>query len=90
MSDALEAMAQGRVTGHERLDDVAIARIVNRVHGAAVVSAWDVGQLPDEWVDVFIGIAIDLPRKQARRKAIDQKFKEFEQEYTRVTGLKVH
>jgi len=57
---------------------VTIARLINKVHGGLVISAMDVDQLDEAWVDVFLGIAIELPHKQERQKIIDNKFREFE------------
>ena len=65
-----------------------IARIINKVHGGPVISAMEVDQLDDEWIDLFLGIAVDLPKRQARRKAIDIKFAQFQREYYKRNGYK--
>ena len=79
------AVAQERVTEHERLDDLVIARLINKAHGASVISAMEVDQLDETWVDFFKGVAIELPALQARQKHIDNLFLNFEKEhgYTR-------
>jgi hypothetical protein len=64
--------------------------LINKVHGGPVISAMEVNQLDDEWVDVFIGISVDMPNMQARKKAIDNAFKAFTNDYTQRTGIKVH
>lgn len=41
----------------------------------------DVDGLDETWVDLFIGVGVDLPRKQKRQKAIQAKFDEFERSH---------
>ena len=43
--------------------------MINIQSGGTVIAAWEVDNLPDEWVDVYLGIATDLPdMQQARQK----------------------
>ena len=63
---------------HPRLDQLSLARVINRMHGGPVITAWEVEQLTDEWIDLYLGIAVDLPRKQERARAIKKLFNEFE------------
>ena len=74
-------MAQKRDFDHDRLTAVALARIINKVHGGMVISAMEVEQLDDTWVDVFVGITYDLPQKERRAKLIQRKFEEFERSH---------
>lgn len=41
-----------------------LAQLVNRLHGGAVVSAWDIGELDDVTIDVFRGLVEELPTMQ--------------------------
>jgi hypothetical protein len=90
LSAAIDAVAHGRGTDHAHINDLSLARLINRLHGGTVISAMQVGTLDGAWLDTFIKLAVDLPAKQARQKMIDNKFKEFEREYTARTGVKVH
>ncbi|NSW52210.1 MAG: hypothetical protein HPY85_06875 [Anaerolineae bacterium] len=38
-----------------------MAQMVNRMSGGAVISPWEVGELPQDWVDVFLGMTSELP-----------------------------
>ncbi len=74
-------MAHKRATDHERLSYLTIARLINKAHGGAVITAMDVEQLSDDWLDFFEGVMITLPKKQQRQRTIDQKFEQFEREH---------
>lgn len=63
------------------MNDVTLARIINKVHGGPVISAMEIESLDETWVDVFLGIAIELPAKTARQQAIKNKFAEFERSH---------
>lgn len=52
--------------------------MINENHAGAVVSVWDVDDLPQAWVDFFIGVNEDLPQAIARQKKVDQQFAQFE------------
>ena len=38
------------------------ARYINAAHGAPVIAAWEIDQLPDDWLDTIIAIATEMPR----------------------------
>jgi hypothetical protein len=62
--DALQETASGGAASDPFLRNVLAAQIINRVHGGAVVSAWDVGDLDETMIDVFYGLVQDLPELQ--------------------------
>lgn len=74
-------MAAGQPANHERINDVTIARLINKVHCGPVITAMEVDQIDETWLDVFLGITVDLPRKQARADLIKRKFEEFERKH---------
>ena len=74
-------MAAGRVPDHDRLESVTLARLINKVHGGAVITAMEVDQLDEVWIDVFLGITVDLPAKKRRQQVIAAKFEEFERSH---------
>jgi len=78
LSSALQALAEERSVEHPLLDAVTIARLINRAHGGPVISAWQVDELDDTWVNVFVGMYEELPKARARQRLIKQKHKEFE------------
>ena len=78
MTEAFEQVANNQGPQHPQLDALAVARLVNRAHGGPVIAAWNVDQLDQPWVDLFLGLAEDLPKKRARQQLVAQKVKEFE------------
>jgi hypothetical protein len=71
--DALQEAASGGASSDPFLRKVFAAQAINRVHGGAVVSAWDVDELDEATIDVFYGLAHDLPQLQqdeARAQAV--------------------
>jgi hypothetical protein len=62
--DALQETASGGAASDPFLRNVLAAQIINRVHGGAVVSAWDVADLDETMIDVFYGLVQDLPQLQ--------------------------
>ena len=41
------------------------ARYVNAAHGAPVIAAWEVDELPDDWIDTMTALATKMPGLQA-------------------------
>jgi len=59
-----------------------MAQRVNLAHQGIVIGAWDIDQLPEEWLDAMMGFVDDLPGMSAqfdeferRRAAWRKKFK---------------
>jgi hypothetical protein len=63
------------------MDDLTLARIINKLHGGAVVTALDVGQLDETWMDFFLSVALELPRERERQTKIKNLFDKFEREH---------
>lgn len=51
------------------------------MHGGPVISAWEVEQIDEIWLDAFMGMAVDLPSKKKRVKAEKDRFREFEKKH---------
>jgi hypothetical protein len=71
--DALQEVASGGATSHPFLRNLFAAQAINRVHGGAVVSAWDIDELDEATIDVFYGLVRDLPgiqQDEARAQAV--------------------
>ena len=47
------------------------ARAVNQAHGGTVISAWEVDDLPDEFVDACTAMVNDLPNMKKGVAKID-------------------
>lgn len=39
-----------------------LAKVINTELGGAFVGPWDIGDLPDEWIDAIVGMATVVPR----------------------------
>ena len=74
----METMARREAPSDERIHKLGLAKLINQSHGGAVVSVWDMDDLPQDWVDFFIGMNNDLSKIQARQDKIAQGFKDFE------------
>jgi hypothetical protein len=71
--DALQEASSGGASSDPFLRKIFAAQTINRVHGGAVVSAWDVDELDEATIDVFYGLVQDLPgirEDEARAQAI--------------------
>ncbi len=66
-------MESGR-TSNKFLARVALAQMVNRISGGAVIAPWDVDGLPEVWLDVFRALSEDMP-SMAKAKGQVQKIK---------------
>jgi hypothetical protein len=75
LNDALDLAARGKETGHTRLLAVQYARLINQFSGGTVIAPWEVSQLDEEWLEVFLGL-IDLPRLRANHQAFDKRLAE--------------
>ncbi len=59
------------------LSNIFIAQRINRLSGGAVIAAWEVDQLPDDVLDVFAGLANDLPVYQKDMQDTEKTFEGF-------------
>jgi hypothetical protein len=78
LSAAIHAMARGDVPSDPRMYDLGAARMINQMHGAPVVTMWDVAELPEDEIDFFFGMARDLPRERETQEKVKKLFAEFE------------
>jgi hypothetical protein len=51
--------------------DALLARKVNLFLGGAAVMPWEVGQVPDEWMMVMLGMVDELPKYQKGRAEVE-------------------
>lgn len=76
----MEALARKNTPEDERLLRLGLVRQINDSHGGAVLSVWDVDDLPQDWVEFFTGLQA-MPRIIERQKKIDAMFKMFEENH---------
>jgi len=63
-------MSRGDGASHPLLADIELAQMINRTCGGAVIAPWQVGELPEDWLDLFRGLVVQLPQmRQARAEA---------------------
>jgi hypothetical protein len=74
-------MARGAPVQHAELRRLRLAQMINRLHGGAVVSLWDLGDLDGPAEDLIFAVAVDLPKRQASAAEIERQ---------RMTWLKSH
>lgn len=56
------------------LQRISIARVINETLGGVVITPWELDQLNDEWMDVFQGLAFDLPEYKAGTQQVEDIF----------------
>lgn len=55
-----------------------LARTINKHSGGTVIAPWQINDLPEDWIDVFVGLERDLPTLQAQQKKIKDRFAKME------------
>lgn len=58
-----------------------MASEINQQCGGALIAPWEVGALPDEWINLFEGLALDLPEMRKAEQAVRQRFEKFRQDH---------
>jgi len=71
LTDALLGIAQSGATNNEMLIKIFKARAVNMAHGGTVISAWELDELPEEFVDACDALVNDLPNIKRGTAKID-------------------
>jgi len=71
LTGALFGLAQTGATDNEMLIKIFKARAVNLAHGGTVVSAWEIDELPEEFVDACDALINDLPNMKKGVAKID-------------------
>jgi hypothetical protein len=64
-------VARRGTTDDAILSAIFTAQNVNTALGGQFVTPWDVGQLPQEWVDACIAMSRDLPKMRENLKEMD-------------------
>jgi len=65
------------------LYSVYLAKVINQASGGAVIAPWQVGQLPDTWVDLFQAMIGELPNTQTAIAKIENRKAQIRAEHTR-------
>jgi len=71
LTGALLGIAQSGATDNKMLIKIFKARSVNLAHGGTVISAWDIDELPEEFVDACEALVKDLPNIKKGTAKID-------------------
>jgi len=76
-------VARGEGTGHAQLNAMWTAQMINRLHGGAVIAAWQVDELDEAWLAALVGMAVELPEMKRRQSLIQAEHEKFRREYYR-------
>jgi hypothetical protein len=49
------------------------AKQINQMLGGPFVGPWDLDELPDEWLDVFRAVAVDLPGMREGKAKVEER-----------------
>lgn len=66
--------------GNKRLLNVYYARLINQQSGGTVIAPWEVGQLDEEWLAVFLGLR-DLPALREQYQAFEKRLAEIRRKH---------
>lgn len=72
-----------------RMYDTELARMINRLHGAPVLAAWEVEGLDEMWVETFFAMARTQREEeslQRHRAALEQANAKWKMNYYRQYG----
>jgi hypothetical protein len=64
------------------------AKAINKAAGGSVISPWEVGELPDSWIDMAVGMTFRLPRYQKTQKKVDDHLAAWRREHAKRSGQK--
>jgi len=87
MTAALLAVSGGGAAGDPLVDDVLLARQVNRILGGPFVAPWELGDLPQDLLLAVRGLAVDLPIFLAARRDAEKRADKWRAE---LKGKRVH
>lgn len=77
------ALSGGRGTSEPNLVNILTARQINQALGGAFISPFEIGSLPDEFIDACMAMQTKLPQLQQARIKMEQKKIAFRQNYER-------
>ena len=69
------ATARSGKTGYKKILHVQWARSINQQCGGALIAPWEIEQLDEEWLDVFLGLS-DLPNLRTNYQAFENRLAE--------------
>jgi hypothetical protein len=71
------ALADGQGTRDPMVGSIVKAQRINQMLGGMAVYPWELGMLPDEWMDAFMMMAFSMPKMREGRKQVDDAFERF-------------
>lgn len=83
MLDLTSSDPHHRGTKHPLLAAILLAKRINSASGGAVIAPWEIGELPDTWLDAFVALTDELP---AMRKAREEAAQAVEAVKKRMAG----
>jgi hypothetical protein len=63
-------LASGGAGATEKINNIHLAKLINFASGGAVIRPWEVDQLPQEWLDTFMMMLIDMPKVKTAAQEI--------------------
>lgn len=86
MTRGLLALAKGEGTGHPLLVAYLLAQRINQAAGGAVISPWEVNDLPDEWIDAAKGLTSELAELRAGTQQVEDRLARWREEHRKKNG----
>lgn len=86
MTSALLALSAGEGTTDQHLASIILARKINTALGGAILSPWDVEELPDGWLDAVKALTDQLPEIRRGRRQVEKKLEEIRKRHPNYKG----
>jgi len=68
------------------MTEIVLARNINTSLGGPFVAPWEVGELPNDWIDMVISLGGKLPRYQETRRKVENIFDKWRAEHRKKNG----
>jgi hypothetical protein len=65
------ALSGGKGTTDPLLSAFLLAKQINLAAGGTVVAPWEVGELPEEWIEAARGLTLTLPEMRAGKEQVE-------------------
>jgi len=65
-----------------------LSKVINTQAGGPVIAPWEVEQLPEEWLELALKMATDLPEMQKARQKAQKYFEKYRKEHPSYRKVK--
>ena len=74
-------MARTGRTSHPGIQAVWLAQQINMISNGAVIAPWEIDHLPEEWIEIILGMSTDLPEMKKARDNVQKYFEKHRKDH---------